>query len=129
MENDPNKLLDTFTRFLAYIGDEYARDGYTEYEKRDVELTHEETQRLMPNILNFLKSGEALRQVPKDIVMKIKALKEVLDTQSQERRDELFQYIEDYMEAGNMHGGAKKVKKTRSKISRKKSRKTRKAKR
>ena len=121
-----NALLDKFTRFLAYIGDELAQDGYSRNKNTNIRrdpYPQESMNGLVKKIISLLtgENTKSLNGVPEDIVNKIKPLKEMYNTATNSKKKELIQYMSGY-NSEQMYGG---MRKTKRRSNNRKNRKTR----
>jgi hypothetical protein len=114
-----SRLLDQFTRLLAYMGDEDAMDGYRNDSSvigRSPPLDGDARKKVVRVI-------RALFDVDDDIIEKAMALKRETGSASAsaEEKAELLQYMEEYENMNNMRGGLRrrKTKKRSRKHSRK----------
>jgi hypothetical protein len=120
---DPNALLDKFTRLLAYVGDEGAKDGYFlrsnntgkpvySINIRAEPIPEESLIKLVKKIKSLLKNNKPVLGFPGDVIGKAAELKTLYDsTANASAKKELIDYMGDF--SGNsdgMHGGASKTK-------------------
>ena len=146
-------LLDAFTRLMAYLGDGEAADGYQNdpsFVPRVNQLTKQEIFDLLPKIEAAINGNQAaLNNLEADIAQKVSNIRNLSNMYPQEK-PELMEYITDLkvqleselphnrQNNGNngnneMSGGAKKSskkrrstrRKSKARVNRKKSRKTR----
>ena len=137
--NDSTELLDRFTKILAYVGDDGAKDGYFLRENnagnpvysitiRPEPMPEENVARLVKKIKSLLKTNTPVTGFPADVVAKTNELKDVYDSSSSAAKKELLEYISEFGEFGEfgnagMRGGRKT--KRRSKRKSKRSKRTR----
>jgi hypothetical protein len=138
--SDPNALLDKFTKILAYVGDDEAKDGYYlrtnnsgnpiySIDIRSEPIPEKSIKKLVKQIKMLLKKNKPVIGFDEDIIDKINELKASYDaTRNQSIKDELIDYISDFGSNSGMHGGKGKRSTRRRKTKRncRKSLKTRK---
>ena len=113
-------LLNEFTNFLGYLGDELVitNSGLNESNTTQVrkkQLTSRQRHSLLPKIINILQDKEpstTSKPIPSDIMAKIDELKVGYNGSSAEQQQELLKYIEEMIDEGPepMHGGKRKSK-------------------
>lgn len=125
-QKDESRLLDQFTRLLAYMGDEYALDGYRNDPSVIVRIEPLDDDERK----TVVKAIHAFFRVDADIVEKVIALKKEADGEYSEQKGELIQYMADMadMEGGGRHRRGKATARSKAprksrKLSRKHSRK------
>lgn len=123
-----NKLLDTFTQLLAYMGDEGAQDGYinSNISIRDEPISSSECNRIVNNMRNYIAGDAELYNVPEDIMLKVVALKELANNPMYlDQKNELLEYMAEYNAENGMRGGLRR-RKSRRRTQRKRSKTDRK---
>lgn len=123
-----NKLLDTFTQLLAYMGDEGAQDGYinSNISIRDEPISSSECNRIVNNMRNYIAGDAELYNVPEDIMLKVVALKELANNPMYlDQKNELLEYMAEYNAENGMRGGSRR-RKSRRRTQRKRSKTDRK---
>ena len=138
--NDPAEILDELTKLLAYVGDEGAKDGYFLHTNNDSNpvysvpirnhpLTNDEMGNLINNVKRLLENDTPLdNSIPNDVVYKVNNLKVIFNESSNDGKDGVIEYLNNY-EANLMQGGRRKRNNRKSKRTVKKRRNNRKSRR
>jgi hypothetical protein len=113
-------VLEEFTKLLAYMGNEGARNGHLNI----IPITHlTDIGAVVKKILHFFEGNGSLSELPEDIKTRVVNMKKVYNTENNNSKEELLTYMREYEEYP-MHGGrrkrtTKKSKKSKSKKSKK----------
>ena len=132
-----SNLLDAFTQFVAWLGDEGARDGYfTGFNakgvpKYSINVGHGVSPQYINQIVQMihlnLTTGKEIRgKFPKDLKNKIDGFVKVAAAGSEAEKAELLAYMSEYNAEndGRMQGGARTVRaqRTRRRLNKRKTR-------
>ena len=103
-----SELLDAFTKLVAYLGDEAARDGYGNG-NINLELEPEEINAIVKNIYRHLNGEEEINaELEDDVRVRVKKFIDAVEAGPPEQKPELFEYMEEYDAEPAMQGGARK---------------------